>query len=511
MEDLVKQLLSLAKGFWKYRWHGALIAWVIAISGWIVVFNLPNNYQASARVYVDTDTVLKPLLAGMTTIPNVEQQVGIMSRTLLSRPNMERVMRMVDLDIKANNASAHEKLIDELMAKIKIAGTSQNNIYTITYNDEKPKLVKDVVQSLLTIFVEGSLGNKKQDSEKAIQFIDEQIKNYEEKLSKAENALKEFKLKNIGLLPRQGSDYGTKLMETSENLNQAKLELLEAEQARDAIKKQISGGGTPTPGKSDLNSATISNPEIDARIQALNKNLDALRLQFTEQHPDITATKRLIAQLEARKVEEAKIRNAEGDPGLNYSPMMQQLKVSLAAAEAKVAAMKARVDEYTMRVNHLKQISMAGPEVETELAQLNRDYMINKENYEKLVARRESAKLTGDLSATSEMMSFKVIDPPTMPVTPIGPKRPLLYSLVFLGAVLAGIASAILLSTVRPTFLSQYSLREATGLPILGSVSMIWTEAEKRRRKRNVLALGAAGAVLFCAYGVILVGSLLSA
>lgn len=498
MEELITQLLSLIKGIWKYRWYAVVIAWVIAVSGWIAVYNMQDNYQSSARVFVDTQSILKPLLSGMTSIPNVEQQVSIMSRTLLSRPNVERVIRMVDLDIKAKTVKDHEHVIENLMSQIKIGGTVQNDIYTISYNGENPKLVKEVVQALLTIFVEGSFGDKKQDSAKAIQFIDEQIKNYEEKLAVAENALKEFKLKNIGLLPRQGSDYGTKLIETSDSLSEARLELHEAEQARNAIKRQIDGD-EPL-GKTERTPPVAATPEIDARIQALNKNLDALRLQYTEQHPDIISTKRLIAQLEARMQEEAKSRKTT-DPGLNYSPMLQQLKVSLSAAEARVASLRARVDEYSNRNMRLKTMSIAAPEVEKQFAQLNRDYQIDKANYEKLVASREAAKLSGDLSATTEMMTFRVIDPPTMPVKPAGPNRLRLFSIVFAAALAAGIGFSVLMSKIRPTFVSTHNLREETGLPILGSVTMKWTEQEKKRRKKSLYAFGLSFIVLLTLYG----------
>ncbi|HEV7814406.1 MAG TPA: XrtA system polysaccharide chain length determinant, partial [Janthinobacterium sp.] len=424
MEDLISQLLSSLKGIWKYRWHAVAVTWLVAILGWIKVITLPDDYQTTARVFVDTQSILKPLLSGMTSVPNVEQQVSIMSRTLLSRPNVERVMRMVDLDIDARTARDHELQLDELMSRIKIGGTNAYDIYTISYNNKNPKLVRDVVQSLLAIFVEGSFSSKKGESKKAVQFIDEQIKNYEDKLIAAENQLKDFKLKNNLLLPRQGIDYASQLVMSSDSLNTAKLELMEAEEARNAIKSQISGDEPVL----DLNPASIANPEIDGRISALNKNLDSLRMQYTELHPDIVAAKRLIAQLEARKVEESKLKPANSDPGKNYSPMLQQLKVALTEADAKVASIKARVQEYGMRNTRLQAQSNAVPEVESQMAQLNRDYLINKENYEKLIGRREAAKLSGDLSSNTEMMTFKIIDPPTIPLMPVGPNRPLLFS-----------------------------------------------------------------------------------
>ncbi|MDB5960859.1 MAG: chain length-determining protein [Massilia sp.] len=508
MAELTAVVLAFLKAIGKYRWYAVIISWVVAIIGWAVVYKLPNDYQASARVYVDTQSILKPLLAGMTSMPNLEQQVVFMRRTLISRPNVERVMRMVDLDVKTTNAKDHEKLVDELIDKIKIVGTERDDIYTITYNNPNPKLGKDVVQSLLTIFVEGSFGGKKQDSEKAIQFIDDQIKSYEQKLSAAESALKDFKIRNMGLLPKQGSDFSGKITDLSDQLNQARLELREAEQARNAIKRQIAGDeprpGTPAGDVGDVD------PELIARISALNKQLDALRLQYTEQHPDIVAGKRLLAQLETQRNEQAKKpRKATNDPGASYSPMLQQMNVALSAAEARVASLRARVDEYSVRLERSRVAGVTAPEVEAQMAQLNRDYQVNQSNYQKLLERRETAKLSGDLSSATDMLTFRVIDPPTVPMTPAGPNRPRLFSLVFAGALIAGLAAALLLSQIRPTFLSQAQLRDVTGIPILGSIGMNWTNEQKVKRRGRLYAMGAAVFGLFGAYGAVMAAILI--
>ncbi len=503
MAELTALILTFLKAIGKYRWYAVVISWTVAVAGWAVVYSLPNDYQASARVYVDTQSVLKPLLSGMTTLPNLEQQVMFMRRTLISRPNVERVIRMVDLDIKTKNVKEHEKLVDELIENIKITGTERDDIYTISYNNPDPKLGKDVVQSLLTIFVEGSFGGKKQDAEKAVQFIDDQIKTYEEKLTIAENALKDFKIKNMGLLPRGANDYSASMVEITDRLSQARLELAEAEQARNAIRRQIGESGTP--GKP----AAIVNPELDARITSVNKQLDALRMQFTEEHPDIMGAKRLLAQLEEKKRADARTAVPSGDLGATYSPMLQQMKVSLSDAEARVASLRARVGEYAMRAERLRSQSSAAPEVEAQLAQLNRDYSVNKQNYQKLVERRESAKLSGDLSSATDMLTFRVIDPPTEPRTPAGPNRPRLFSVVFVLALAIGLGTALLMSQFRPTFLSQASLREVTGLPILGSISMNWTPDQQAKHKKRLYALGASVLMLFAAYGVVMAAILI--
>lgn len=503
MAELTALITSFLKAIWKYRWYAVAISWIVATLGWFTVYRLPNEYQATARVYVDTQSILRPLLAGMTTVPNIDQQVAFMRRTLISRPNVERVLRMVDLDVKAFTPKEHEKMVDDLMANISIAGTERDDIYTISYNNPDRKLGKDVVQSLLTIFVEGSSGSKKMDSEKAVQFIDDQIKSYEERLIQAENALKEFRINNVNILPRQGgSDFSGNLVQLEDQLSAARLELTEAEQARDAIKRQI-GGEEPAP-PSVATAETVVNPEIDGRIAALQKNIDALRMQYTDEHPDIVSGKRLIAQLEARKLEEAKKVKRSNDPGVNYSPMLQQMNVALSVEEARVASLRARVGEYASRVARVKSQSTRAPEIEAQLAQLNRDYAVNKTNYEQLVSRREAAKLSGELSSATDIMTFRVIDPPTVPSLPAGPNRVRLFSLVFAAALVAGLGGALVMSQIRPTFMTQHSLREVTGVPILGSISMNWTAQQKLRSLKRSYAFGAAVVVLFSAYGAVM-------
>jgi polysaccharide chain length determinant protein (PEP-CTERM system associated) len=506
MDELISQLLSSVRGIWKYRWLAIAIMWLVGIAGWLRVATLPDDYQSTARVFVDTQSILKPLLSGMATVPNVEQQVAIMSRTLLSRPNIERVMRMVDLDVRATTAREHEQQVDQLVAKLKISGTSTYDIYTITYNHSNPKVVRDVVQSLLTIFVEGSFKGKKGDSQKAIQFIDEQIRAVEERLVATENAVKEYKMNHSELLPRQGVDYGAQLALAADALGTARLELAEAEQARRAIKAQVSGDEPVS--TLELRPAAILNPELDARISTLNKNLDNLRMQYTEQHPDIVAARRLVAQLEARKLEESRTHPADADPGRHYSPMLQQLKVALTEADAKVAAISVRVQEYAARQARLQALSKAVPEAESQLAQLNRDYQVNKDNYEKLIGRREAAKLSGELSSTTEMMTFKIIDPPTMPVAPVGPNRPLLNSAVLLAALACGASAAWFISQARPTFDGPGTMRQVTGLTVLGTVQMNWTAVETVKRRRAQAALAASFATLLCLYGGVMASTL---
>ncbi len=509
MDDLSAQLLAHAKGIWKYRWVAVIAAWLVAILGWFFVYNMPNDFQASARIYVDTRNVIKPYMRGLTVAPDMQRQVSIMSRTLISRPNVERVVNMVESDIKSTAGKNNKTDVSALMKDIKLKTTGATNLFTITYNNPDKDFAKSVVESLLTIFV-GMSSDNAEDPASVIRFLDEQIEGYEKKLVEQENELKAFKQKNLGLMPQQGGDYYAQVAKAAENLNKTKLDLREAERSRDSIRQQITGD-EPVLLAVDKDSAgvdpsSIVNVEIDGRIAELRKKLDTLSLNYTDKHPDIIATKRLITQLQGRKIEEAGLMKSRGiDLGKNYSPMLQQLNLSLAESQAKVAAMRARVEEYTRRYNRLKSLSNSVPEVEASLAQLNRDYQVNKANYQELLKRRESAKISGKLGSASKLLSFKIIDPPTVPEIPVGPDRANFYSIAFFIALAVGVGIAFALSQLRPSFHSQGKLREVTGMPVLGTIPMIWTNKEKTERKKRLYALGLSLLSLLGSYGVLMV------
>lgn len=510
MHEVLDQVISLLRGIWLRRWQAIIVAWLIAVVGWAVVYTLPKRYEASARVYIDTQSILKPLMSGLAINTSIEQQVQVMTRTLLSRPNMEKVARTSDLNIQAKTPKDMEALVTSLMSNVRLesADRGQENLYRITYQNSNPASAKSVVQALLTILVEGSLGSKRQDTDSAKRFIEEQIKIYEQKLVASENQLKEFKQKHLGMMPGSGGDYFAKLSASQQSLNEASLALREAETRRDQLKRQLEGD-EPDIGFGSSESAAI-NPELDARIQGLQKNLDQLRLGYTEQHPDIVNTKRVIAQLEEQKRQEAKVRKPVS-AAATQNPYFQQLSLSLAEAEAQAASLRARVNEYSVRYNTLRQQANMVPQVETDLVQLTRDYEVNKSNYDQLLSRRGSAQMSEDMESKADVIDFKVIDPPYVPPNPSFPNRPLLLSLVLLLAMAGGAGVAFLISQVRPVVVDRAGIADLTEYPVLGSVTMVWNNDQlKGRRKKLIVWLASLGS-LVSAYVVLLGISLLLA
>lgn len=512
MNELLAQVTAIARGMWRFRWTAVAVAWAVALIGTIVVFKIPNQYEASARIYVDTQSILKPLMSGLAVQPNIEQQVGMLSRTLISRPNVEKLVRMADLDLSSTNKPQQEKVIEDLMKDLRISSTARDNLFTLSYKDADQEKAKRVIQSLVSIFVESSLGATRKDTDSAKVFLNEQIKSFEAKLEEAEARLKEFRLRNLDLQLNDGKDAASRIAELSRQFEDASLQLREAERARDSAKTQLEAersqnkGSTVTRSLLEESSLQVSTPEIDGRIDAQVRNLDTLLQRFTEQHPDVVSARRLIKELEAQKAKEVaeqrKKLAATASVGTatpqNSSMVVQELGRMLAASEVQVAALKARVGEFGSRLNAAKTALRTAPQIEAEAAQLNRDYEITKKNYEDLVARRQSAVISGDLDSASGVADFRLIDPPRVSPKPVFPNRLLLLPLALAAAIAAGLLAALAASQLRPVYSDAAELRAKTGLPLLGVVSVVLANDDRRRERMDrVRFFIASGGLIF--------------
>lgn len=497
MQDILQQLTATLRGIWKFRWLGLIVAWVTAILGVAVVWKIPDRYEAAARIYVDTDTILKPLMAGLAVQPNIDQQISMLSRTLISRPNIEKLIRMADLDLKNQSKSDQEALVETLMKGIEIRSAPGVNLYTMTYREKEPERAKRVVQSMVSIFVESGLGSSRKDNDSAKTFLTEQIKSFEAKLEAAETRMKEFRLRNLALQLGDGKDATQRLAEMNTQLEGARLQLKEAENARDAARQQLNQQRQPAANSAAAQEAiVVTTPEIDGRIEAQKRNLDSLLQRYTDQHPDVVTTRRLLKDLDEQKRREvAELRRAAAAanqaaaqsgttaPGLNASLAAQELGRSLAASEVQVAALRARVGEYTARYSAAREALKTAPQIEAEASQLNRDYAITKKNYDDLVARRQSAVMSGELEVASGVAEFRLIDPPRVSPRPVSPNRIALNLGVLFAALAIGAAVALAASQLRPTFSDPDELRLHTGLPLLGVVTLLQADDDRRRQR----------------------------
>jgi polysaccharide chain length determinant protein (PEP-CTERM system associated) len=245
----------------------------------------------------------------------------------------------------------------------------------------------------------------------------------------------------------------------------------------------------------------VSTPEIDARLDVQRRHLDELLQRFTDQHPEVLSTRRLLKELEEQKkreLEELRRTASSGSVlgGVNTSLAYQELTKLLASTEVQVASLRARVDEYSTRYATAREALKSAPALEAEAAQLNRDYEIHKRNYEGLVARRESATISGQLEDAG-VAEFRLVDPPRVPSKPAAPNRLMLLPVVLVAALGLGVATTFGLSRMRPVFYQGSDLRKKLDLPLLGVVTLVLTDTQIRQERADRLRfLGVLGSLV---------------
>ena len=500
MQEVLEQVLDYLKGIWLKRRYIMIATWLICPIGWLLISQMPDVYKSQARVYADTQSILRPLLRGLTIETNPESQISLMAKTLLTQPNLERIARMTDLDISANTPEQFNAVISNLRNNIKISlsGGRGANFFTISYTSQKPELTKKVVQAALTVFIENTLGDDRQDNDSAQEFLDEQIREYEKRLAEAEAKVTAYKQKYSDILPGSNSYY-SQLKSEKTRLAQAKLELKELETKLASAKNQLlESSQTPNNISENIENDNRVSTVYDDRIKSLDKKLDDLLLRYTEKHPDVIETKRLQDYLkEARKTELeayyaslAKENNNQenGKQTISNNPILQEMQIQVNQLENAAASLQVRVENYQAKVTDLENVIHTVPEIEAEFTALNRDYGVIKNKFTQLLNRKETASLAQVANENTNKIDFRIIDAPKVPLKPTGPKRiPFFIGVTILGFA-AGIGLSLLFSQINPVVTSASQVSRATGIPILGVISATENlNLKKWHRKKTVI------------------------
>jgi polysaccharide chain length determinant protein (PEP-CTERM system associated) len=512
MQELFAQVLIQARNSWRFRWHAITCAWVLAIIGCTYVLVQPDVYEARARVFVDTDSVIKPLLSGLTVDTNVQSRVAMMSQVLMSRPNLEKVARHTDLYLRAPTQEAFARMVDLLPSQIALEAGGHDNTYTLRYSDTDPAMAQRIVQTLLDAFVEDTLGVKRADTNTAQEFLEQQIREYEARLREAEDRLAKFKKDNVGLLPGETGDYYTRLQAAEAKLLELRSQYRLVEERRIELTKQLDGE-VPTFGLFEESSAAGS---TDGRVAEYRRQLDQLLLQYTDKHPKVIALKETIANLEAQSAADSGKKRTGGAPlpknpqeamarALDINPVYQNLRVGLSKTQVELAELREQIAEYQGKVGSLRAKVDTIPQIEAELTRLNRDYEVNRAQHQQLLQRLESARLSEEAEASTENVKFRIIEPAALPLIPIAPNRGLLMTAALLIALGAGVALAVALGQLKPVFLSRAMLKDITGLPVLGTISLLAPKVDRGLLRREPVLVGAAFGGLLVAYLVSIV------
>ncbi len=473
LNDLPPPIIRHLNGLWRRRWAVAAAAWAAALAGWFGVWLLPDQYESRAQVYVQTETILQPVLRDVMANPDYSDRVDVMRLQLLARPNVEEIIYRAGLDktIEASGdverIAAMQGLVNSVSSKIQI--TSPRDMYfVISFANGDPQIAKDVTDAVLNLLIEQDIGASLSESAAARRRLDLQIEEFEERLSANEMRVAAFRREHaVELAASEGTtrrrdQKENELVRAADEIGQTRGRILTLQNLLSATPRSASGG----------------------ELERLRIELADLRSRYEPTHPDIRGVEARITELE------------RDDGGLSSNPDYVRLQSELRVAENALVALNQR--EVSLRTE-LEALDIAvgqAPEVLAELQQIERQYETTKNTYEDLLARRDRLQLTENLGPAGRGVEYQVFERPERAIKPASPPRQLMIFGVVFGALVAGAAAGLLLNLIDKSYTQPVELEKAFGLPVLGAFTEAPSDEVRMARRRDVAGLAAAGAAM---------------
>lgn len=445
----------------------------------------PKGYVAWTTILVDEKNIIKPLLEGAAVGTEVTDRSRLARETIFGRKVMGQLLTDTG-EMKADfSPEAQDRLFKRLKKQTKIT-TVTKNVIKIEYRDDDPERAFRTTKRYAELFIDEALGNKAAESQAAFDFIDKQVREYHAKLVQAEEQLKEFRFANADALPGSDRDLGTRLSAQQGRIEQATQDLKEAEIKKRSLEKQLSG-------EAEVATTLSREGQYRTRIAELQSQMDTLRLSYHDTYPDIVRIRHQIADLneaiiadrQQRETAKASGRVVIDDSVIN-NPMYQQLKRELSQTQISVDTLNARITEAKRQMHTALERGKRVHGGETTLAELTRDYQVNRDIYQDLLKRRENARVSMNMDKERQGLTFRVQEPATLPLEPSGLlfRHFLIAALLLGGLIPVGLVYAKLQFDPRIRIGSMAAERHK--LPLLAVIPRLWPPGEVHAVRQEI-------------------------
>ncbi len=442
LADFPNPIVKYVIGLWRRRWLIVALAWGLALVGWTLLRFIPDVYESRAQLYFNTDTPIGETTSDVGTALDYDQRIAALRLQLLSRENLEKVIRETGIDEGISGEAQMQKKVQSLQRLIKIL-SPERSFFNISYADRDPVVAQRIVDSLVNLFIEQDLASKLLDYETGLNNIDLLIAEAKQKITDKNREIAKFQEMNAEVLA--GAARSNRVLEQKENeLSRLQFELSTAIQRRNSLVEQLS----KTPRFS-------SGSELDK----LKLELAQLRSVYNDNYPDIQRLQARIAELE------------NNGSALPENPEFARLSLAKQTADGDIGTLRARITHVQGEIDKLSIAATRVPEV---MAQLD-DIMIGKDqlekDYQKLLERRSRLDNSSRMGALGGSVKYEIYENPTIPALPAGPPRALLSIAIALLSIGGAIGLAFLMAQLDGTYTQAEDLEEAFGLPVLGQLS----------------------------------------
>jgi len=421
----------------------------------VVSYLLPNKFEAKSTVFIEK-SVISELLKGLTFTPSTDDKIKVLSYALNSRTLISKVLD--ELDLKKGSEAEQEKQIKQMQDNTQIKIKDKEGLFVISFQDRSPKIARDYVNALVRRYIDENTSSKREESYGATQFVSEQLTAFKEKLDKSEEAANAFK-------SGSGSIAGMDPSLLLKDIN-------DSQQRLDDLRIRQTQLETTMAGLSKVSSAQSNMP-------ALQKRLQELQLQYTDNYPEIQRVKEDIRALDEQLKSGQGVTKPVDSP--EYAKLASELR-ALRQAETNLSNNIARN----------RGLLHSIPAARATLESLEREKSSQKTLYEAMLARQGQSEVSKQMEVQDKSTVFRIVDPAVLPFKPVSPDR---VRIILMG-ILAGIGGAlglIVLKDQMDSTVKDVDMARHFGFPVLAVIPriedpLLLVKQTKRDRKIYIAA-----------------------
>ncbi|MFT3761962.1 MAG: hypothetical protein QM761_04960 [Pseudoxanthomonas sp.] len=498
--SIYTQISLMGKEFLRHPVFLASVFAAVALLALVVGLLLPKKYYASTTILVEDRNIIAPLMEGRAVPTGVADRASIAKQVAFSRKVMDQILAVGGWMDDHPTPVEQDKLIERIVNRTQITNPRENLIQ-VEYTDSDPKRAYLVTKRFGDLIIQESLSTKERESKDAYEFIDSQVEQYHAKLTQAEAELEKFRTSSPDARPGIDADVNARIGELRRVVETGRMELIDLQSQEAALHSQLSG-------ESEITLVQTRAGQLRARMAELQSQRDQLLLTYTERHPDVVRVQHQINDLqEELRQEESRQRlraSASDTPttldgSASFNPLYGELKSKLSEANRRTASTAARIATAEQMLNGELDRSSRIAASESRLAELTRDYEVNRDLYQDLLKRRENARVSMNLDAEGRGLSFRIQEPAAMPLRPSGLRVMHVAGSGVLAALIAPLALLFGLVKLDPRVRSPLRIEHDASLPVLGVVpTYVTTQRRKLILKRLTVA-----AMLFLSVPVI--------
>jgi polysaccharide biosynthesis transport protein len=439
-----------------------MLALLIMTAMIILSYVLPRKYEASSTVFIEKN-VISELVRGITVTPSMEDSIRVLTYAITSRTILGKVVDSLDLNVSRKNTADVDAIINRLQRNTTVK-VKDKDLFTISFTDKDPRMARDFVNTLIRIYIEQSTSSKRGESYGATQFLSEQIDTFRAKMEQAEARANEYKRDKGGII---AIDEG-KLFE---EINTAQQKLYELELRR----RQLEGMRQFTRKTSD---------PLQVKLASLQKRLDELRIEYTDNYPEVTRVKSDIETVR----EQMKLQSGGG-----YQRLEPQ---ELEKIESEIAALRASESSLRRYIATNQGLLRRLPSAKAGLEKLEMERNNQKNIYDQLYARHGQSEVSKQMEVQDKSTTFRIVDAAMLPTKPVSPNRLKIMLMGILGGIAGSFVTLLLLDQMDGT-VRDVDFVKGLGVPVLAVISRIHNQRDvDLQHRRTVRLLSVAGVYL---------------